>query len=195
MVTEPLVAICCVRTSNVVLVLPAGTVTLAGTVAREPLLVARDTTVPAAGAGPLSAMVPLDGSPLRTLVGLSVRLDSETPVAGTGVGVGAGADGGFTVNVAVFVTPAPETEMVTTVCVETVAVVILKPPAVVPAGIVTLWGMTATEGLLLVIGSVRSEVAGDEIVTVPEEPVVPDVVAGLSVSEAGGCCGVSVSCV
>lgn len=193
-VTELVDVTCCVRTSNVALVLPAGTETLDGTVARE-LLAESDTTVPPDGAGPLSVTVPAEGSPLRTLVGLRVRSDRETADAGGGVGVGAGEEGGFTVSVAVLVTPAPDTEMVTVVGVVTIEVVMLKPPAVVPAGIVTLFGMTAIDGLLLVRGRVRSEAAGDAIVTVPEEPVVPETVAGLSVNEVGGCCGVRVSCV
>lgn len=192
-VTEPLVANCCVRTSNVVLVLPAATVTLDGTVASALLLVVRETTMPVDGAGPLRVTVAVDGSPLRTLVGLSVREASEMPDAGAGVGVGGAVEGGFTVSVAVLVTPAPETEMVTTVCAETIALVMLKLPAVVPAGIWTLFGMTATDGLLLVRGRVRSDVAGDAIVTVPVEPVAPDVVVGFNVSDVGGCCGERVS--
>ena len=64
-----------------------------------------------------------------------------------------------------------------------------------PAGIVTLLLHVATEGLLHVTGSVRSDDAGDATVTVANEPVDPVVGFGLSVSDAGGCCGVSVSCV
>ena len=114
------------------------------------------------------------------------------------VGAGSGpvgAGSGFTVRVAVLVTPAPETEIVTRVCVVTGMVVVENPPVVDPDGMVTLFGTLATAGLLLVSDIERSEVAGEAIVTVPNEPVVPDVVDGLSVSDVGGCWGVSVSCV
>jgi hypothetical protein len=112
-----------------------------------------------------------------------------------GVGVGLTVVEGFTVSVAVFVTPAPLTEMVTTVCVLTDVVVMEKPPVVDPDGMVTLFGTLATARLLLLSDSVRLDVAGEPMVTVPDEPVVPDVDDGLSVSDVGTCCGVSVSCV
>ena len=99
------------------------------------------------------------------------------------------------VSVAVFVTPAPLTEMVTKTCVVTGTVKMLKPPVVDPAGIVTLVLQVATEGLLHVTCSVRSDDAGDATVTVAKEPFDPVVGFGLSVSDVGGCCGVSVSCV
>jgi hypothetical protein len=69
----------------------------------------------------------------------------------------------------------------------------LNPPVVDPAGIVTLLLQVATEGLLHVTGSVRSDDGGDATVTVANEPFDPVVGFGLSVSDAGGCCGVSVS--
>ena len=65
-----------------------------------------------------------------------------------GVGGGAGADG-FTVRFAVLVTPPPETEIVTTVCVLTELVKMLKPPVVEPAEICMPLGTEATAGLLL----------------------------------------------
>src|SRR5215207_9256430 len=99
------------------------------------------------------------------------------------------------VSVAVFVTPPPLTETVTSCCVVTGVVKILKPPAVDPAGIVTLLLHVATDGLLHVTGSVRSDDGGDATVTVAKEPFDPVVGFGLSVSDAGGCCGVRVSCV
>jgi hypothetical protein len=74
-------------------------------------------------------------------------------------------------------------------------VVMEKPPVVDPEGMVMLFGKLATAGLLLVSDSERSDVAGEAIVTVPDEPVAPDVVDGLSVSDVGGCWGVRVSCV
>ena len=99
------------------------------------------------------------------------------------------------VNVAVFVTPAPLTETVTKVCVATGVVKMLKPPVVDPAGIMTLLLHVATDGLLQVTGSIRSDDGGDATVTVAKEPFDPVVGFGLSASDAGGSCGVSVSCV
>jgi hypothetical protein len=71
-----------VVTVNVALALPAGTVTLAGTVAAE-LLLDSDTIVPPAGAAPLSVTVPVEGFPPTTEVGFKDRETSDT--AGTGL--------------------------------------------------------------------------------------------------------------
>ena len=60
---------------NVAVVEPAGTVTLAGTVAVEVRLLESVTTIPPAGAGPVSVTVPVDGLPPCTLLGLRVRAD------------------------------------------------------------------------------------------------------------------------
>jgi len=57
---------------NVRLVAPAGTVTLAGTVATVVSLLERETMAPAVGAGPLSVTLPVEGDPPLTLVGFSV---------------------------------------------------------------------------------------------------------------------------
>lgn len=64
-----------VVTVNVVLVEPAGTVTLAGTDATAPLLLARPTLCPPDGALDASVTVPVDDSPPVTLSGLRARLD------------------------------------------------------------------------------------------------------------------------
>ena len=107
--------------------------------------------------------------------------------AGVGVGVGAGALG-FTVKLAVLVTPPPETEIVTMVCVLTEDVKMLKPPVVEPAGIITPLGTEATAGLLLTTCKISSVDEGDATVTVANElPPNPVVEVGLSVSDAGGC--------
>src|SRR5438034_4408710 len=71
-----------VLTVKVALVLPAGTVTLAGTVAAPVLLLDKLTTAPPLGAGPLSVTVPVEELPPVTLVGL--RLSDES-VGGAGV--------------------------------------------------------------------------------------------------------------
>jgi hypothetical protein len=68
-----------VFTVNVALVLPAGTITLGGTVATA-LLLESMTCVPPAGAGPLSVTVPVDDcAPPTTVGGFNV---SEETVGG-----------------------------------------------------------------------------------------------------------------
>jgi hypothetical protein len=57
---------------------PAGTVTLAGTVATPVLLLERETTAPPLGAGPLRITVPVEDVPPVTLVELSVNDERET---------------------------------------------------------------------------------------------------------------------
>src|SRR6185436_3243333 len=69
-----------VLTVKVALVAPAGTVTLAGTLAALLLLLSR-TCAPPAGAGPLSVTVPVEDVPPITLAGLSVS--DETVGSGT----------------------------------------------------------------------------------------------------------------
>jgi hypothetical protein len=64
-----------VVTWKVATALPAATVTLAGTVATEVLLLKREMTVPPLGAGPLSVTSPVEGLPPLTLVGFSVIKD------------------------------------------------------------------------------------------------------------------------
>ena len=71
-------------TVNVVLVVPAATVTLNGTIAAAVLLVESATVAPPAGAGPLNVTVPVEGVPPMTLVGFSVSDER--------VGGGGGAD-------------------------------------------------------------------------------------------------------
>jgi len=81
-----------VLTVKVALALPAGMVTMDGTLA-APLLLESMTCAPPAGAGPLSVTVPVENcTPPTTLVGFSV---SEATVMG----------GGVTVSEAVFVVP------------------------------------------------------------------------------------------
>src|SRR5919204_1584452 len=168
-----------VLTVNVALVLPAATVTLAGTLAW--LLPLLRLTVVAADTAAEKVTVPWLELPATTVDGLSERLLSDAPVGG-----GVPADG-LTVRIADWVTPAPVTEIVTLVVVFTGVVKISNPPVVRPAGIVTKLLILATDGLLLVIGSETSVVGVEARVTVAKEPDEPVVVVGLSVSDAGAC--------
>jgi hypothetical protein len=113
--------------------------------------------------------------------------DKSAGAAGVAVGVGVGASG-LTVRLAVLVTPPPETEIVTTVCVLTELVEMLNPPVVEPAGITTPFGTDAIAGLLLATCKIWSVDDGDATVTVAKElPPSPVVEVGLSVSDEGGC--------
>ena len=174
-----------VLTVKVALVAPAGIVTLAGAVARLVLLLESVITTPPAGAAALRVTVPVVERPPRMLVGLSVSVDSVAPVPPPPTGI--------SVSVAVFVTPAPLAEIVTTVCVVTGVTLTKNPPATAPCGISTLWG-TATAGSLLESRMDVSVVAGDASRTVPFTLPLPVTVVWLSVSESGGCAGVSVTC-
>jgi len=108
--------------------------------------------------------------------------------------VGVAGASGLIVRLAVLVTPPPETEIVTTVWVVTEVVEMLKPPVVKPAGIVTLLGTEAIDGLLLETCRTSSVDDGDATVTVAKEPPpIPLVEVGLSVNDEGGCWGVSVT--
>ena len=81
-----------VFTGKVALVRPATTVTLAGTLATDGLLLETDTTAPPLGAGPFRVTVPVEdpSGPPMTLEGF--RANKETT-------------GGMTVSEAVFVPP------------------------------------------------------------------------------------------
>jgi hypothetical protein len=149
----------CVRTVNVALVAPAGMVTLDGTVAKDVLLLASATTTPPDGAGAVKLTRPVEESLPRTVVGFRVSDNKVGPAPGGGVrvGVAAGVDvavgvgtpEGRRVSVAVLVTPAPVTEIVTVVVVVTGVVLMRKPPATANCGTWTLDGTLATAGLLL----------------------------------------------
>ena len=65
-----------VVTVKVALVLPAGTVTLAGTVAAAVLPLVRVTTAPPVGAAALKVTVPVDVAPEVTDVGFNVTEDT-----------------------------------------------------------------------------------------------------------------------
>ena len=79
---------------KVAAVVPAGTVTVDGTLAFVGLLLDRAITSPPAGAGAVIVTVPVALDPPLTLEGFTVSEDN------------AGAGAGCTVKLAVFVTPA-----------------------------------------------------------------------------------------
>jgi hypothetical protein len=65
-----------VATRKVAIAVPAATVTLAGTVATDVLLLTSETVVPPGGAGALKAALPVEELPPLTLVGFRVREES-----------------------------------------------------------------------------------------------------------------------
>src|SRR5712691_1742524 len=81
MTTVDTAVTCAVLTVKVVLVLPAGTVTLNGTVARTVLLLASDTTAFPVGAADCNVTVPVEDTPPVTVLGFSVT--EETAVETT----------------------------------------------------------------------------------------------------------------
>src|SRR2546423_7995664 len=82
MVTGVDVVTALVVTVNVALLAPAATVTLAGTVAVDVLLL-RVTAAPPVGAGPLSVTVPVEGDPPVTMAGWSGITESVAEPGGT----------------------------------------------------------------------------------------------------------------
>src|SRR5437588_33051 len=159
-----------VFTVKVALLLPAGTVTMAGTLA-APLPLERVTCAPPAGAGPLSVTVPVeDCTPPTTLVGFSV---SEATV------------GGMTVSEADLLAPPYDAEMVITVDVATALVLTVNVAVVLSAGTTTLGGMLANALLLERLTCVPPAGANPLSVTVPMEGCGPPPVTlvGFNVSE------------
>jgi hypothetical protein len=123
--------------SKLALIAPAGTVTVAGTLAEPGRLLPKLTVAPPDGAALPSVTVPVEGVPPGTLLGFTL-----SPVSAGRLGE--------TVSVAERVTPRPVTEMVTFVGVWTALVVMSNRPSSVEAGTVANSGTEATAGLLLV---------------------------------------------
>jgi len=121
-----------VETAKLALVAPAGIVTDWGTVATVVFELDRVTTSPPDGAVWFEVTTPVELAPAFRVDGASESVDS---VVGGGV-----VDIGFRVKSAVSVTPPPLTEMVTTVCVETATVEMMKPPAAANCGTITEFG-------------------------------------------------------
>src|SRR5437867_996360 len=115
-----------VVTVKVALVAPAGTVTLAGTLATAPVL-ASVTTAPPAGAGAVKVTVPVEGLPPTTLVGFKVTEES-----------GSGAPAGLIANCAPgeLMLQGALADTVTNCCALTALVVIVTDVLFAPTGTV-----------------------------------------------------------
>ena len=168
-----------VVTVKLALVAPAGTVTLAGTLAARGRLLPRLTATPPTGAALASLTVPVAVAPPATLVGFTVSAVSA-------------GKAGYSVRGADRVTPPPDTEIVTSDCAVTGVVTILKNPTPLPAKTVTTLGTEASNGLLLVTCSSWSKPKPSAAVTTPWEPLV--VAIGLTKNEVGAAAGIRLIC-
>ena len=156
---------------NVALMAPAGTVTLAGTVAIEGLPLESVTAAPPAGAAASSVTVPVDALPPVMVVGL--RLKAERVV------------GGATVSAADLVTPPYVPEIVSEVGAETELVDTVNVAVVAPATTITLAGTVAIAALLVEsVTSAPPAVAAALRDTVPLEVFPPVTFGGSRLNEA-----------
>jgi hypothetical protein len=161
-----------VLTVKVVLLWPAGTVTLAGTVATLVLLLESVTPAPPEGAAPESVIVPVDLLPPLTLVGLSVSEERVT------------APPGVTVNVVCFELLPRVAVIATLVVVVTDCVLTVKVALVLPPPMVTLEGTAATEVFELDrVTTVPPEGALALRVTAPVELLPPLTLVGFRINE------------
>jgi hypothetical protein len=165
-VDDVVLATAVVVTVKVALLLPPATVTLAGTVVDDEVSL-NDTTRPPLGAGPLKVTVPCELLPPVTLVGFSEIVLNA---------------GGFTVRVAVMVTPALTAEMVADVVLATTVVVTVKVALLAPPATVTLAGTVTPDELELSVTTRPPLGAGPLKVTVPWEVVPPATLVGFSES-------------
>jgi hypothetical protein len=162
---------------------PAGTVTVAGTVATLELD-DRKTTAPSPRAAAFNVTVPVDELPATTLVGLTEIVDIAT---------------GPTVIEEKNVVSACVAESPTLRIVEAVNVEIVKLSLVAPAGIVILDGTLASDGASLASVTMSpSGGAGSGNVTVPVDGVPPATLFGFTVNDArvgldGGVLGTATS--
>lgn len=139
MIDEVLVGEGEVDTVKVTVALPAGTVTVAGTVARVGLELVSVTTTPPAGAAPVSRIAPVELAPPITVDGLSVSDCSA----------GAGGGAGETVIAAVLLAPFSDAVRPTAVVAVTAEVVMGNEAEAPPAATDTDAGTAATEGFAL----------------------------------------------
>ena len=154
---------------NWALKLPAGTVTLAGTLATAEELVPSDTTAPPSGAALTSVTVAWEVTPPTTLAGLIENVLTEVRV---------------TVSTAVLVTPLYSALIVTGVALVTEFVVIVNCALVLPAGIVTFAGTLATDDDVVLSDTTAPPAGAAPVsVTVPWEVSPPTTLAGMTPSE------------
>jgi len=156
-------------------------------IASRPLATLRVTTLPGA-----TCVLPVVPVAIFKPAGFDTTCSPLRPPAVTASDMVVGATTGFRVRVAERVTPPPETEIVTAVCVLTGVVLIWTPPWVLPAGISTELETPATAGLLLLTWKIWSVAEGAAMVTVANEPADPLTDAGLRAMDAGWPCGVIV---
>jgi hypothetical protein len=147
---------------------PAGTVTVAGTVAEAELLVSV-TTRPPAGARPVSVKVPVEDFPPTTADGLSTRPLSV---------------GGFTTSVADWLMPFRLALRVALVWDATAVVVTVNVAVDLPAGTVTEAGAFTLPWLLESFTTSPPEGAIPLSATVPVEEAPPVTEAGLTAKDA-----------
>jgi len=138
-------------------VAPAGTITLAGTVADESELL-KLTITPLEGANPFRYTVPVAGIPPITAAEDSARDVNPN---------------GLTVKTAGFVRPAYAAEIVTLVWAATLVVAISNFAEVAPAGTVTLFGTVADELELLKLTTTPLDGAGPFRYTLPVDGIPP----------------------
>ena len=175
-VTAAALAVVMVETWKAAPIDPAATVTLAGTVATEVLLLDKEKTMPPLGAGLLRVICPVEGFPPLTLVGLSVSENEIGPGGGCGV----------TVRGAVCVKPELEAEIVTVVELAVVMVGTWKTAPIDPAATVTLAGTVANEVSLLDKEKMAPPLGAGLLSAIcPVEAFPPLTLVGLSVSENG----------
>jgi hypothetical protein len=147
---------------NFIEVAPAGTTTVAGTAADGSELL-KATTMPAGGAGAFRyTALADDGTPPTNAVGYKSSDETKT---------------GFSVRVAVFVTPPYAAEMVTLTGAATLAVVILKLAEVAPAETMTLAGTAADASELFSVTTAPVDGAGPFRLTVFAVDVTPPMTA------------------
>ena len=150
---------------NVAVVAPAGTVTLAGTVA-EVLLEARFTTAPPVGAAVPRVTVPVDGEPPTTLVGDRVKPANAI---------------GLIVSEVLTLTPEAVAVIVEVDTVETAEVETVNVVEKVP-GLTVMDAGTEAEPVALRLTTTPFTPATPLKVTVPTEVLPPTTVLGLTVT-------------
>lgn len=143
---------------------PAGTVTLAGTLAAA-LVSDNETTAPPLGATPSNTTVPVDVAPPLTVVGLMLIADNAA---------------GVTVRLVPTATLAYEAEIATVAFEETPDVVTVNVAVVAPEATVTVAGTDATAEFALERATTAPpDAAARFSVTVPTEVVPPGTEVGL----------------